>query len=69
MASWFISPAMSGTVSAVLYWLVRRFILRSAKPLQSGLRALPFFYGATVAVNVVSVVHNGPKCKHVYWVV
>ncbi|XP_037963884.2 sodium-dependent phosphate transporter 1-B [Plutella xylostella] len=61
VASWFISPAMSGTVSAVLYWLVRRFILRSAKPLQSGLRALPFFYGATVAVNVVSVVHNGPK--------
>ncbi|XP_049887277.1 sodium-dependent phosphate transporter 1-B [Pectinophora gossypiella] len=59
--SWFISPAMSGAVSAILYWLVRRFILRAIEPIQSGLRALPFFYGATVAVNVLSVVHDGPK--------
>ncbi|XP_072936112.1 sodium-dependent phosphate transporter 1 [Epargyreus clarus] len=59
--SWFISPALSGTVSALLYWLVRKFILRAPDPLSSGLRALPFFYGATVAVNVISVVHDGPK--------
>ncbi|KAF9419252.1 hypothetical protein HW555_004179 [Spodoptera exigua] len=59
--SWFISPALSGTASALLYWLVRRFILRSAQPVKSGLTALPFFYGATLAVNVLSVVHDGPK--------
>ncbi|XP_013195377.2 sodium-dependent phosphate transporter 1-A [Amyelois transitella] len=59
--SWFISPVMSGAMSAGLYWLVRRFILRAKQPLKAGLRALPFFYGATVAVNVVSVVHDGPK--------
>ncbi|XP_026323876.1 sodium-dependent phosphate transporter 1-A [Hyposmocoma kahamanoa] len=59
--SWFISPALSGAVSAILYWLVRRFILRVPEPLNAGLRALPFFYGATVAVNVLSVVHDGPK--------
>ncbi|KAM3966473.1 na[+]-dependent inorganic phosphate cotransporter type III [Aphomia sociella] len=59
--SWFISPVLSGTASALLYWLVRRFILRSPEPLTAGLRALPFFYGATVAVNVLSVVHDGPK--------
>lgn len=59
--SWFISPALSGTASAILYWLVRRFILRSTQPVKSGLTALPFFYGATMAVNVLSVVHDGPK--------
>ncbi|XP_023934453.1 sodium-dependent phosphate transporter 1-A isoform X2 [Bicyclus anynana] len=59
--SWFISPALSGTVSAVLYWFVRRFILRASQPLAAGLKALPFFYGATIAVNVVSVVLDGPK--------
>lgn len=63
VASWFISPALSGTVSAGLYWLVRRLILRAPQPLTVGLRALPFFYGATVAINVLSVVHDGPKCK------
>ncbi|KAF9795161.1 hypothetical protein SFRURICE_004533 [Spodoptera frugiperda] len=51
--SWFISPALSGTASAILYWLVRRFILRSTQPVKSGLTALPFFYGATMAVNVL----------------
>ncbi|KAL0850233.1 hypothetical protein ABMA28_012087 [Loxostege sticticalis] len=61
VASWFISPALSGTVSAGLYWLVRRLILRAPQPLTVGLRALPFFYGATVAINVLSVVHDGPK--------
>ncbi|CAH0722518.1 unnamed protein product, partial [Brenthis ino] len=59
--SWFISPALSGAVSATLYWLVRRFILRAAQPLSAGLQALPFFYGATIAVNVISVFLDGPK--------
>ncbi|XP_050353124.1 sodium-dependent phosphate transporter 1 [Nymphalis io] len=59
--SWFISPALSGAVSALLFWLVRRFILRASKPIIAGLQALPFFYGATIAINVLSVVHDGPK--------
>lgn len=59
--SWFISPVLSGTASAFIYWLVRRFILRSPQPIVAGLTALPFFYGATIAVNVLSVVHDGPK--------
>ncbi|VVC92511.1 sodium-dependent phosphate transporter 1-B [Leptidea sinapis] len=59
--SWFISPVMSGAVSALLFWVVRKFILRAPQPLSAGLHALPFFYGATVAVNVLSVVHDGPK--------
>ncbi|CAG9575767.1 unnamed protein product [Danaus chrysippus] len=59
--SWFISPVLSGAVSAFLFWLVRKFILRSPQPIKAGLHSLPFFYGATIAVNVLSVVHDGPK--------
>lgn len=66
VASWFISPVLSGTASALIYWVVRRFILRANDPLKAGLKALPFFYGATLAVNVLSVMHDGPKCKPCY---
>lgn len=63
MASWFVSPVMSGLMSTALYYLIRRFILQTPKPLNPGLRSLPFFYGITILINVFSVVHDGPKCK------
>ncbi|XP_063223861.1 sodium-dependent phosphate transporter 1-A isoform X2 [Bacillus rossius redtenbacheri] len=61
VASWFVSPVLSGVMSVVLFSLIRRFILRAPEPLAPGLRALPFFYGITVAVNIFSIVHDGPK--------
>lgn len=63
VGSWFISPVMSGVMSCLLFWSIRTFILRADRPLQAGLWALPLIYGATVAVNVLSIVHDGPKCK------
>ncbi|KAF9823229.1 hypothetical protein SFRURICE_006381 [Spodoptera frugiperda] len=54
--SWFISPALSGTASAILYWLVRRFILRSTQPVKSGLTALPFSTEATMASSCAECV-------------
>ncbi|XP_041974460.1 sodium-dependent phosphate transporter 1 [Aricia agestis] len=59
--SWFISPVLSGAVSAFIFWLVRRYILRAVQPLTAGLTALPFFYGFTIAVNILSIVLDGPK--------
>ncbi|XP_047105590.1 sodium-dependent phosphate transporter 2 isoform X1 [Schistocerca piceifrons] len=61
VASWFISPVLSGMMSTVLYLLIRKFILRAPQPIKPGLRALPLFYGVTVLINVFSIVHNGPK--------
>lgn len=63
VASWFISPVLSGSMSTCLYWCIRRFILQSSNPLRSGLLALPVFYGVTLFVNVLSIVHDGPKCE------
>lgn len=63
VASWFISPVLSGLVSTSLYWLIQRMIVFAKNPLRAGLLSLPVFYGITVAVNVLSIVHDGPKCK------
>lgn len=58
-ASWFASPVLSGCVSAAIFWLIRKFVLRSAQPFETGLHILPLAYGLTVAVNVMSVAHDG----------
>lgn len=58
--SWFVSPVLSGFISVLLYLLIQFLILRKEKPLEPGLRSLPFFYGFTLFVNVFSVVHDGP---------
>ncbi|XP_067014341.2 sodium-dependent phosphate transporter 1-A isoform X2 [Anabrus simplex] len=68
VASWFISPVLSGVMSVVLYMLIRRFILRAEEPLKPGLRSLPFFYGITVLINVFSVVHEGPSMLYFHYI-
>ncbi|NXP72011.1 S20A1 protein, partial [Ramphastos sulfuratus] len=57
--SWFISPLLSGIMSAVLFFLVQRFILRKADPVPNGLRALPVFYACTVGINLFSIMYTG----------
>ena len=60
-ASWFASPVLSGFVSGAIFCLLRKSILQSSKPLERGLHILPLAYGLTVAINVISVAHDGPK--------
>lgn len=62
-ASWFASPLMSGLVSVGIFWLIQKFMLRARKPVAVGLNILPSIYGATVAVNILSVLLDGPKRK------
>ncbi|NXK94959.1 S20A1 protein, partial [Formicarius rufipectus] len=57
--SWFISPLLSGIMSAILFFLVQRFILCKADPVPNGLRALPVFYACTVGVNLFSIMYTG----------
>uniref|UniRef100_A0A6M2DXZ4 Phosphate transporter n=1 Tax=Xenopsylla cheopis TaxID=163159 RepID=A0A6M2DXZ4_XENCH len=64
VASWFISPALSGTISVCIYFLIRTFILRAKDPLRNGFRSIAVFYGVTVFINVFSIVHDGPKLFH-----
>ncbi|KAM4676216.1 sodium-dependent phosphate transporter 1 isoform 1-T3 [Discoglossus pictus] len=57
--SWFISPLLSGIMSALLFFLVRMFILRKADPVPNGLRALPVFYACTISINLFSIMYTG----------
>jgi solute carrier family 20 (sodium-dependent phosphate transporter) len=61
VASWFISPVLSGLMSSGLYMAIRHLILRRPSPLEHGLRALPIFYALTLAINVFSIVLGGPQ--------
>ncbi|XP_059765586.1 sodium-dependent phosphate transporter 2 isoform X2 [Balaenoptera ricei] len=63
VASWFISPLLSGFMSGVLFVLIRMFILRKEDPVPNGLRALPVFYAATIAINVFSIMYTGAPGK------
>ncbi|XP_072491156.1 sodium-dependent phosphate transporter 2 isoform X2 [Notamacropus eugenii] len=59
VASWFISPLLSGFMSGVLFVLIRISILKKEDPVPNGLRALPLFYAATIAINVFSIMYTG----------
>uniref|UniRef100_UPI00398F6611 sodium-dependent phosphate transporter 2 isoform X1 n=1 Tax=Pristiophorus japonicus TaxID=55135 RepID=UPI00398F6611 len=59
VASWFISPILSGAMSGVLFILIRLFILKKEDPVPNGLRALPLFYAATVGINTFSIMYTG----------
>ncbi|KAJ3603984.1 hypothetical protein NHX12_028725 [Muraenolepis orangiensis] len=59
VASWFLSPLLSGIMSGVLFYFVRRFILNKANPVPNGLRALPVFYAVTIGINLFSILYTG----------
>uniref|UniRef100_A0A7N9CIA0 Phosphate transporter n=1 Tax=Macaca fascicularis TaxID=9541 RepID=A0A7N9CIA0_MACFA len=63
VASWFISPLLSGFMSGLLFVLIRIFILKKEDPVPNGLRALPVFYAATIAINVFSIMYTGAPGK------
>ncbi|CAL9708522.1 unnamed protein product [Knipowitschia caucasica] len=59
VASWFLSPMLSGIMSAILFYFVRKFILNKEDPVPNGLRALPIFYAITMGVNLFSIMFTG----------
>lgn len=61
VASWFVSPLMSGIVSVLLFLLCKFCILTKPDPLEPGLRFLPIFYSCTIVVNFFSIFYRGPE--------
>lgn len=62
--SWFLSPALSGLMSVVLFLIIHKLIINHDNVLERGLTSLPFFYGSTVFVNVISITTSGPDNLH-----
>lgn len=61
VASWFASPLLSGFISSIIYIIISKTIISKVDPLRYGLKALPLFYGATIFINVASIVIDGPE--------
>uniref|UniRef100_A0A336LNR4 Phosphate transporter n=1 Tax=Culicoides sonorensis TaxID=179676 RepID=A0A336LNR4_CULSO len=61
VASWFISPVLSGLISVVIFYIIQYAIMRRFNPLKAGLIGLPIIYGLTVFINVFGVTKDGPK--------
>ncbi|XP_069380185.1 sodium-dependent phosphate transporter 1-A [Paralichthys olivaceus] len=59
VSSWFLSPVLSGIMSGILFYFIRRFILNKADPVPNGLRALPIFYAITMGINLFSIMFTG----------
>ncbi|CAL8277762.1 unnamed protein product [Merluccius merluccius] len=59
VGSWFLSPLLSGLMSAVVFWFVRKFILHKKDPVPNGLKALPVFYALTMGINFFSIMFTG----------
>ncbi|XP_053181876.1 sodium-dependent phosphate transporter 1-A [Scomber japonicus] len=59
VASWFLSPVLSGIMSGILFYFVRKYILNKTDPVPNGLRALPIFYGITMGINLFSIMFTG----------
>lgn len=60
-SSWVISPFLSGIISIIITFFIIKFITEKPEPLESGLLSLPFFYGATILVNLFTILHDGPS--------
>jgi sodium-dependent phosphate transporter len=63
VVSWFASPLLSGMISSIIYVIISKTIISKVDPLRNGLKALPLFYGATIFINVASIVIDGPNGK------
>ncbi|VDN93621.1 unnamed protein product [Brugia pahangi] len=64
VASWIISPLLSGIVSSVLYIIVDFTVIRRKNPFECGLRVLPYFYWFCIAFNTFAISFQGSKILH-----
>lgn len=56
--SWIITPVTSGLLSSLVFWLVRRFILRSREPFKRGFKSYPYIIALTIGVNLFLVLYK-----------
>ena len=57
--SWFTAPLSSGAVAAILFWLLRRFILRHTNSFGRALRLYPVLCVFTLWINLFFLMYKG----------
>ncbi|KFD57878.1 hypothetical protein M514_01111 [Trichuris suis] len=59
VASWFLSPILSGLITTVFYMTINASILKRDQAAMRGLNLLPYFYFFTFLINIFSVFYDG----------
>lgn len=65
--SWFASPACSGILAALIYLVVRTFILRSDSPVSRGLKFFPLLLYFTFLIVCLYTVFKNPQVDLKSW--
>ena len=50
VASWFISPVLSGCITSLIFWIVRKYVLRTSNSFENAFRFYPLIIGFTLFV-------------------
>jgi solute carrier family 20 (sodium-dependent phosphate transporter) len=66
IASWFISPALTGAVAAIIYGTVRFFVLRPANSVQRAIYTLPIIVAIAFFLESFFVLYKGAK-NRLHW--
>ena len=64
IASWFISPVLSGAIGVAMFLLTYTLIIRSAHSASRSLRAMPILYGTTTAGLCMLILIKSKPLKH-----
>lgn len=59
IASWFISPVLSGLLTVFIFWIVRKYILRSENSFKNAFRFYPIIIGFTLFVLAYFMMNKG----------
>jgi len=59
IASWVISPVLSGVFAVILFWGTRTFVLRHANSLDRTIIFFPILVGITIAINLYFIIYKG----------
>lgn len=65
VASWIISPLLSGLLGAGLYLAIQSVIMKKHRPRELALFYAPFLYGGTVFAMAVLILKKATLTKHV----
>eukprot|EP01120_Amphizonella_sp_Union-15-10_P014476 TRINITY_DN7020_c0_g1_i1.p1 TRINITY_DN7020_c0_g1~~TRINITY_DN7020_c0_g1_i1.p1 ORF type:complete len:476 (+),score=52.40 TRINITY_DN7020_c0_g1_i1:74-1501(+) len=65
IASWFISPVLSGVLGIIFYVVIKYIILRSKNPVERGLKTLPILAGITTWFLLVLILWKSPLTSKV----
>ncbi|KAK7199060.1 phosphate-Repressible Phosphate Permease-like protein [Novymonas esmeraldas] len=66
IASWFISPLLTGAVAAAIFGSVRTFVLRPANAAQRAIVTLPVIVAVTFFLEAFFVLYKGAKSR-LHW--